>query len=44
MSDGALYYIETLKIENGNSKKSQTTITFNSDARFRGIIYRDAEN
>ena len=31
--------METLEIENGSSKKSQTTITFNSDVRLSPVIY-----
>ena len=34
--------IETLEIENGSSKKSQTTITFDSDVRYSLVIYRGA--
>ena len=44
MSDWALQYIETLEIENGTSKKSQTTITFYTDVPLSPIIYQDARN
>ena len=44
MSDWALQYIETLEIENGSSKKSQTTIRFDSDVRLNPVIYQGARN
>ena len=32
------------KLNNGSSQEIQMVITFNSDVRFRRIIYRDARN
>ena len=33
-----------MKLNNGSSREIQMAITFNSDVRFRRIIYRVAEN
>jgi len=32
------------KLNNGSSREIQMVITFNSDVRFRRILYRDARN
>ena len=44
MLDWDSWYIETPKIEHKIIRKTQMVITFDSDVRFRPIIYQDARN
>jgi len=44
MSDSRGKYIEMLEIKHGSARQIQIAITFNSNVRFRPIIYQYALN